>query len=519
MTIFKKLISLCALILIISFMHLQSMEVGESDYGLLNAHAQECYEQLMQENNNDVTKSLLQITKKFSTFVSKVEEPQALAVTKKLIENEADVNGIAKYKATPLIFAVMNKNQKLADLLISHGAYVNGNPTKELVPLDGNTPLMEAIVQDDLDMVRFLIDKAGANVNFQDPRCGQTALHTATQFAEIYINKISIIKFLLSKKADYTIPDHEGNTPLSIAQQYPTNDIENLLLTGEYQLERSDRQRIRDLGLSVMRSSLSNLWQTQSSASSLTEYATSFPRSATSSETRSDQSPQGEYSTANGHTFMSTSFQPATPFENAQALHRYRLLHVGSDSEDWNRRRIVESFLFDPAHFMPTSVPPALLQSTIYQLANPSYSSSDEYDSTYDEEDYNHLNLEPIQQQSSERYPKQSRHNWENIQELSSKIKKASESSEPKKILDINLPNKQTGKTLLMIAAKKGNISVINYLLKHNADAGIFDSKRKTALNHAFENKHQECIEALIIPTGLAFTKPKDLALYEKYLD
>jgi uncharacterized protein len=441
MKTFKNLVSFCAIILMVSSMNLQSMEVGESDYGILNENGQECYEQLLQENYNDATKALLQITENFAIFVSKIEEPQALAVAEKLIENGADVNKPAEigFKYTPLIYAVKNRSQNLANLLISNDAYINGNSTKELTPLDGYTPLKQAVTQNDPNMVKFLI-YAGASINYADQQYGSTVLHIATLFAvsntpDIFINherhitKIEIIKFLLNNGADYSIPDFTGETPLSIAQQYSANTIENLLLTGECnpitdQSERSEQQHRR------------------SSPSSLPSRIST---------------PDSEY---------------IIPFSSFSSI-------IQPNYEEEIRTNIMDYMW----HTLQNNL--THTQST----------------------------TEP--QQSSERYPKQSRHNWENIQKLSSKIKQASEDSETKMI---NQQNEQ-GKTNLMIAAQENNISAINYLLKNKADAGIFDNAGKTALDYACENKHQECIEALIIPTGLALLTPEDHAHYEKQLN
>jgi ankyrin repeat protein len=495
MKLVKNLISLYAIILMASSMNLQSMEVGENDYGVLNAKGQECYEQLLHENKNDVTKALLQITKKFETFVSEIEEPQALAIVERLIKEDANVNGVSEFKITPLMYAVRNYNINLAQVLISSGAYVNGNSIKDLTPIDGYTPLMKAVQINDLNMVKFLIEKCHADINYKDLRNKQTPLCIATHFAEASTKhqfQIPIIQFLLCNGADYTIPDSQGITPLNIAQQYSNKTIENLLLTGEYnpvtdQSERSDRQRRRNLGLSVMRSSFStpNRWQTQPSPSSLREQATSSLSTTQSTETRSGQSSQGEeHSTTNGHTFMSQRppFQPAGIELGIQIRNDFRR-NLLSDENQSRERNII------PVSIHGSGLAPSNLWS----------------------------NTES--QQPAERYPKQSRHNWKNIQELCSKLQEPSESPNPELKEFINQLNKKTGKTLLMRAARRGDILLIKRLLKQGADAGIFDKNKKTALDYACENKHKWCIEALIIPTGLALSKQKDRALYEKQLN
>jgi ankyrin repeat protein len=393
MQFFKISRLFCTLFLMISFMHLQCMEVNTDDY-ILNDKGRKCYEKLLQRNEYSTTKALLQITKEFRAFAFRIEELQALAVTERLIKNGADINSVGSYKLTPLIFAVSKRNSNLAALLMRHGAHVDGNLIEKLTPHDGYTPLMEAIKNCDMQMIAILIEEFGASVNFQNLH-GSTALHVATNFAitslDSFLGKArrNIIKFLLSKGADCTLANYYGRTPLMIAQQDPTNVIENLLLNSPTNhAKRLQDQKIRTL--------ITNYLQIQD-----------------------------------------TEQFPIVGF-------------------------LTEFFSGISCFFINKQV----------------------------------SNSEPIEpQKPTEHYPKQSHYDLDSIQELT--LQEASGNSEAKKKLLLNYQNKQ-GKTPLMTAAEKNFIPVIKYLLIHGADAGIVDNKRKSALNYAYKNGNQECINALI---------------------
>jgi len=84
------------------------------------------------------------------------------------------------------------------------------------------TPLMEAIIFKQEEMAKFLIDN-GADVNAQDDK-GWSALHFA---AQSYLPKT--MKLLIAKKADIDSQDAWGNTPL-LRAIYNSNNGETICL-------------------------------------------------------------------------------------------------------------------------------------------------------------------------------------------------------------------------------------------------------------------------------------------------
>ncbi len=91
-------------------------------------------------------------------------------------------------------------------------------------------PLHHAVKYNQARVVRLLVDELGANVNIQDSH-NATAIH--------YETDLEIVQFLVSKGADLTIRDNNGQTPINrmndyLAQEmlgersYTANNINNI---------------------------------------------------------------------------------------------------------------------------------------------------------------------------------------------------------------------------------------------------------------------------------------------------
>ena len=121
-----------------------------------------------------------------------------------LLENKyADVNEIQSNNnddSTALIWAIHKGRTSLVKYLIENGADVNYSSPKKC--LKGSTPVMCAILCDNLDALRLLYD-AGANINIRHDT-GDTLLVTAAKW-----HSYSIVRFLLEKPINHTIDDLE----------------------------------------------------------------------------------------------------------------------------------------------------------------------------------------------------------------------------------------------------------------------------------------------------------------------
>jgi len=111
-----------------------------------------------------------------------------LSIVKKGVDDGGDVNAVDLKGVTPLLLAVYNDNIDMVKFLLSKKASVNATSTN-------SSPLHEAVRQHNQQMCEILLS-AGANINLQTD-FGKTPLHTAIQEEQE-----GIIDFLISKKAD-----------------------------------------------------------------------------------------------------------------------------------------------------------------------------------------------------------------------------------------------------------------------------------------------------------------------------
>lgn len=150
------------------------------------------------------------------------------------------LNESATWIETALAAAAHTANRPIAEFLVERGApmdicaaamlgraddvltLLNEDPT--LVNATGahDIPvLFHAAVGGHLDLVRMLIER-GADVNGGRDR--NTALHGAAGFGQL-----EIARYLLDQGADFTALDHEGRTPLDVAEDTGHDAIVDLL--------------------------------------------------------------------------------------------------------------------------------------------------------------------------------------------------------------------------------------------------------------------------------------------------
>ena len=117
--------------------------------------------------------------------------------------------------------------REIARLLLLHGA--NSNVRCE----EGKTPLMHAILMEDLVLVRLLLN-ANADADIKDPE-GWTALMgcTATSNGIAYETAVEFVQLLVAHRANVNLANDENRTALSIAAE-DNPDIAHLLLREEY---------------------------------------------------------------------------------------------------------------------------------------------------------------------------------------------------------------------------------------------------------------------------------------------
>ncbi len=153
----------------------------------------------------------------------------------KIVEKGANVNDHLYRDRTPLHWAVLRADIKIASYLISKGADVNARD-KNLV-----TPLEYCSLLKNLDMVKLLVMK-GADVNLYD-KYGWTAMHYFT----FYDDDLGV-KYLIVQGASITnrsfqsfMDINEKSTPLDIAVKKDYSNIITTLLNPDKYLRLSNR--------------------------------------------------------------------------------------------------------------------------------------------------------------------------------------------------------------------------------------------------------------------------------------
>jgi ankyrin repeat protein len=132
-----------------------------------------------------------------------------LGVARLLIERGANINATGHGGSTALHNAAPQGREEVLALLLDKGADANSRDD------DGMTPLMWACDNDDLGVVKMLVQHLGdQGLDERDNLSGWTALHRA---ADAGYNQL--VRFLLLAGADPTITDNEGRTPRALAEE------------------------------------------------------------------------------------------------------------------------------------------------------------------------------------------------------------------------------------------------------------------------------------------------------------
>ncbi|HOX09207.1 MAG TPA: ankyrin repeat domain-containing protein [Candidatus Omnitrophota bacterium] len=142
----------------------------------------------------------------------------------KFIRRGAFVNAKNCDGKTPLMLALENSHQYIAEMLIKKGA----NPN--FADPGGTTPLMIAAQKGFVDIVKLLLSK-GANPNTQQSNIKSvysSENKTPIMFAAEGGNT-DIVKMLIAKGADVNKKSRDGKTALKIAEEKGFSDVAGIL--------------------------------------------------------------------------------------------------------------------------------------------------------------------------------------------------------------------------------------------------------------------------------------------------
>lgn len=157
----------------------------------------------------------------------------AIDLVNHLLSVNADVNAQAEGGFTALILSILSYNQILAlkelendktnpsmkviKRLLEAGADVNK------VTDGGNTPLQEAAIQGNVDIVNLLL-AAGADVNFKNEYS-----ETALMVASLKNGNPEVVQILIDAGADVNAVDIDGSSALDLAVKYENVAVADLL--------------------------------------------------------------------------------------------------------------------------------------------------------------------------------------------------------------------------------------------------------------------------------------------------
>lgn len=154
-------------------------------------------------------------------FLSAVQRGQ-LEIVEQLIRRGVNLNTIRKFetKDTALIAAIRNNNNAMTEKLLAAQADVN------IQNGSGATPLIAAVCMHNTSIAKQLLAR-GAKVNIKT-KCGSTAV----LFAICGGCPLEIVEALLRAKADITVKDSQGRSPLdhALTTTFKNQKIIKLLL-------------------------------------------------------------------------------------------------------------------------------------------------------------------------------------------------------------------------------------------------------------------------------------------------
>ena len=159
------------------------------------------------------------------------------------------VNDRSNDGTTPLGTAIVQENLEIVKMLIEKGA--DANMTYEVETEDGKifpmSPLIEAVEMENSDIVLFLILQGCANLNVKNSK-GASPLHIS-----VYNSMEDIVEKLLESDVSVNAKADEGATPLIIAAQEGDRNILKTLLENNAQIDEQDLSGSTALMVAVKR--------------------------------------------------------------------------------------------------------------------------------------------------------------------------------------------------------------------------------------------------------------------------
>jgi ankyrin repeat protein len=156
-------------------------------------------------------------------------------MVKLLLKEGAGIDNGGPKGETALMRAITTGNEELVSLLLGHGA------KEDLADKSGKTPLMWASIKGHLGLVRLvfeaMLERGSQKGVDQRGKDGKTALHHAAEGGHF-----EVVAYLLCKEARDSIKDRFGNTPLVLACEMGHLAVIGMLL------EAREGQGLQEMG-------------------------------------------------------------------------------------------------------------------------------------------------------------------------------------------------------------------------------------------------------------------------------
>eukprot|EP00041_Stephanoeca_diplocostata_P038487 m.1519701 g.1519701 ORF g.1519701 m.1519701 type:complete len:1385 (-) comp25225_c2_seq2:179-4333(-) len=131
-----------------------------------------------------------------------------------LLKSGAPVDAMDRDGKSALHWACGGKDAACAKAILSHDKNA-ANPRDK----QQRTPLHTCMAESSIAVAQALTRTAGCDINAKDDT-GRTPAHWAAA-----LNKIACVNILVKAKADFTVTDNEGATPLHYASQHSDTDV------------------------------------------------------------------------------------------------------------------------------------------------------------------------------------------------------------------------------------------------------------------------------------------------------
>lgn len=142
--------------------------------------------------------------------------PDEMELVTKCLEAGADPNIKNAEGNTPLMVAVVTANQQLVNRLLKCKIDINATNNGGLSALH--------FACENFTILKLLIEKGGVDINRAGGTVQMTVLHKAAQYGNL-----EVVKYLVEKGADISLPDSQERTAEQIAKEYKHADVANYL--------------------------------------------------------------------------------------------------------------------------------------------------------------------------------------------------------------------------------------------------------------------------------------------------